>query len=76
MTRLNMAILKIPFTTNSISSEIIDYFNSSDGRKPLMGGNWKLNPRTVKAATDLATDVISTFIIILFHFKMYLFAVG
>jgi len=29
----------------------------TDGRKPLMGGNWKLNPRTSAAATSLATDV-------------------
>ena len=28
----------------------------SGGRKPLMGGNWKLNPKTVKEATFLATE--------------------
>ena len=27
-------------------------------RKPLMGGNWKLNPLTTSAATSLASDVI------------------
>ena len=29
----------------------------SSGRKPLMGGNWKLNPQTTKDATTLATEV-------------------
>ena len=28
----------------------------ANGRKPLMGGNWKLNPKTVKEATSLATE--------------------
>lgn len=28
-----------------------------DGRRPFMGGNWKLNPKTVSSATSLATDV-------------------
>ena len=29
----------------------------SGGRRPLMGGNWKLNPSTVTKATGLATEV-------------------
>eukprot|EP01036_Dinobryon_divergens_P033578 gene33578-43395_t len=29
----------------------------SDGRKPFIAGNWKLNPTTVKAASTLAADV-------------------
>ena len=28
------------------------------GRRPLMGGNWKLNPRKVSDAVGLATEVI------------------
>lgn len=27
------------------------------GRRPLMGGNWKLNPRKVSDAVGLATEV-------------------
>ena len=27
------------------------------GRRPLMGGNWKLNPKTVAGATSLAADL-------------------
>ena len=30
---------------------------TSMGRKPLMGGNWKLNPTTVAGAVNLATEV-------------------
>jgi hypothetical protein len=30
----------------------------SMGRRPLMGGNWKLNPRKVSDAVGLATEVI------------------
>jgi len=30
--------------------------NMMSGRKPLMGGNWKLNPQTTKDATTLATE--------------------
>jgi triosephosphate isomerase len=30
---------------------------SSGGRKPLMGGNWKLNPKSVQESINLATDV-------------------
>jgi hypothetical protein len=29
----------------------------SMGRRPLMGGNWKLNPRKVSDAVGLATEV-------------------
>lgn len=29
----------------------------ADGRVPLMGGNWKLNPTTVKDSTSLAADL-------------------
>ena len=29
----------------------------ADGRRPLMGGNWKLNPKTTLEATNLATEV-------------------
>jgi len=32
---------------------------SSEGRKPLMGGNWKLNPTTISAATSLASNLAS-----------------
>lgn len=31
----------------------------SDGRRPLMGGNWKLNPTTLEAATKLTKDLAS-----------------
>jgi len=31
----------------------------SDGRRPLMGGNWKLNPTTLETATKLAKDLVS-----------------
>ena len=31
----------------------------SDGRRPLMGGNWKLNPTTVDAAIKLTKDLVS-----------------
>lgn len=62
MIRLRMAVIKIPLTSNSISTEIIDddtfNINNSDGRKPFMGGNWKLNPRSVLASTDLASQVL------------------
>eukprot|EP01038_Epipyxis_sp_PR26KG_P011666 gene11666-15621_t len=30
----------------------------SDGRRPLMGGNWKLNPTKVVDATNLASEVV------------------
>ena len=29
----------------------------ADGRRPLMGGNWKLNPKTTLEATNLATEI-------------------
>jgi hypothetical protein len=29
----------------------------SNGRRPLMGGNWKLNPTKVNKAKELATEV-------------------
>lgn len=29
----------------------------AEGRRPLMGGNWKLNPKTAADATTLATEV-------------------
>jgi len=56
-----MAIIKIPLSSQCISNEVIDdnqlcMYNSA-GRRPLMGGNWKLNPRSVAAATKLAEDV-------------------
>ena len=67
MTRLlNMAIMKIPLSSQCTSSEIIDenqlcINNNSSGRRPLMGGNWKLNPRSVNAATTLASEVSHLF---------------
>ena len=57
---LNMAIMKIPLISNSISNEIIDddfSLINSAGRKPLMGGNWKLNPRKVSDSVKLASEV-------------------
>lgn len=32
----------------------------SDGRRALMGGNWKLNPTSVKGAESLAADLASS----------------
>jgi len=32
---------------------------SSGGRRPLMGGNWKLNPKTLKDATKLASEMVT-----------------
>ncbi len=65
MIRLKMSILKIPMTSHTISNEIIDdntsCINVSDGRKPFMGGNWKLNPRSLSAATTLAAEVNSKY---------------
>lgn len=42
-----------------ISSCLILFLFCSDGRRPLMGGNWKLNPTTLEAATKLAKDLAS-----------------
>ena len=40
----------------------------SGGRRPLMGGNWKLNPQSVIKATALATEVnLYTFIFSFFN---------
>lgn len=64
MTRLRLQmdlIIKIPLSSQSISNEVIDakqlYLYNSAGRRPLMGGNWKLNPRSVASATKLAEEV-------------------
>ena len=72
MTRLKMALIKIPLTSNCISNEIIDddhfCLNNSSGRKPFMGGNWKLNPRTLSASTTLVAEVqLINYIIIYFY---------
>ena len=73
-----MAIIKIPLSSQCISNEVIDdnqlcIYNSA-GRRPLMGGNWKLNPRSVSAATKLAEDV-SVIIIRLLLLWWYYFVV-
>lgn len=64
MSRLifKMAMMKIPLSSQSISNEVIDdklhpFMHDSAGRRPLMGGNWKLNPRSVAAATKLTEEV-------------------
>ena len=41
------------FTVNKITIFLLN----SSGRKPLICGNWKLNPRTVAASSSLASEV-------------------
>ena len=54
MTRFD--VLRIPLSSIAMSTEMIPV-NNSAGRKPLMGGNWKLNPRSVAAASSLTSEV-------------------
>ena len=46
--------------SSSSSMNLKRYFNLQmigGGRRPLMGGNWKLNPRSVSESIALATEV-------------------
>ena len=40
-----------------VSSSTFLLCHDSMGRRPLMGGNWKLNPKSVAGATSLAADL-------------------
>jgi len=47
-------------SSSSSSMNLKRYFNlqmTGGGRRPLMGGNWKLNPRSVSESIALATEV-------------------
>lgn len=44
-------------TKNVVNANNNSSYGFSMGRRPLMGGNWKLNPRKVSDAVGLATEV-------------------
>ena len=66
--------------THLVVPILISYLLSSRshsmGRRPLMGGNWKLNPRKVSDAVGLATEV--RYLLRLLHciYYMLLFTIG
>lgn len=49
---------KAPTSLTSVRGRSLSML--ADGRKALMGGNWKMNPTTVKTAEELASGLAST----------------